>query len=118
MLCEHCQSEIKDIRTIKQNSALHKYFTLLAEALNDGGFDMRETIRQDVEIPWTPETVKENLWRPIQNAYFKKRSTAKLKKNEIDKVYDVLNRTIGGRTGVFVPFPSENNLNNNYETEK
>jgi len=110
MLCEHCQSEIKDRRTSQQNRALHLYFTLLADALNEAGFDMRETIRQDVEIPWTPDTIKENLWRPIQKAYFKKQSTAHLKKKEIDKVYDVLNKTIGERTGVHIDFPNQINL--------
>lgn len=109
MLCEHCQQEI-DTRTSQQNRALHLYFTLLADALNDAGFDMRETIRQDVDIPWTPETVKEYLWRKIQIAYLKKQSTKRLKKKEIDKVYDVLNRVIGERTGVFVPFPNIDNL--------
>lgn len=118
MLCEHCQQEIKDKRTLKQNSALHLYFTLLADTLNEAGFDMRKTIRQDVEIPWTPETVKENLWRPIQSAYFKKRSTTKLKKKEINKVYDVLNRTIGQRTGVYIAFPSEQSLNLTYDNSK
>ena len=110
MLCENCQSEIKDKRTSQQNRALHLYFTLLADALNDGGFDMRETIRQDVDIPWTADTIKNNLWRPIQKAYFKKQSTTGLKKKEIDKVYDVLNKTIGERTGVHIDFPSRINL--------
>ncbi len=111
MLCEHCQSEIKDKRTSQQNRALHLYFTLLAEALNAGGFDMRETIRQDVEIPWSSDTIKEYLWRPIQKALFKKQSTARLKKKEVDKIYEILNKTIGERTAVHVAWPSEQTRN-------
>jgi len=116
MLCENCQQQIEK-RTSLQNRALHKYFELLAEALNDAGYDMRETIRQDVDIPWTAETVKEYLWRKIQIAYLKKQSTTRLKKKEIDKIYDVLNKVIGERTGVFVPFPCIDNLID-YENSK
>ena len=92
-------------RTLKQNSALHLYFSNLAEELNDAGFDMKKTIR--VDIPWTPYTVKEYLWRPLQEAYLLKRSTTELdKQKEIDEVYDILNRVISERTGVHVPFPN------------
>ncbi len=100
-------------RTNKQNKALHLYFTHLAEALNDAGYDMRKTIKDSIDIPWTPETIKENLWRPVQKAYLQKDSTTKLDTIEIDKVYDVLNKAIGERTGVHVPFPSIETLTNN-----
>ncbi len=94
-------------RTSIQNSALHLYFTLLAEALNDAGFDMRKVIRKEIDIPWSPLSVKEYLWRPIQKEYLKKESTTKLNKlKDIDKVYDILNRVISERCGVSVPFPS------------
>ena len=92
-------------RTLKQNDALHLYFTLLADALNESGFDMKKTIK--VDIPWTPMTVKEYLWRPIQQTFLMKRSTTQLEKvKEIDDVYDILNRVIGERCGVHVPFPN------------
>jgi hypothetical protein len=91
-------------RTLKQNSALHLYFTLLADELNDAGFDMRKTLQ--VDIPWSPLTVKEYLWRPLQEAYLLKKSTTQLDKTkDIDAVYDILNRVIAERTGIHVPFP-------------
>ena len=92
-------------RTLKQNAALHLYFSNLAEELNDAGFDMKKTIR--VDIPWSAMTVKEYLWRPLQEAYLLKRSTTELERGkEIDEVYDILNRVIGERTGIFVEFPN------------
>lgn len=109
MLCDKCQCEIKT-RTTRQNSSLHLYFTLLAEALNEAGYDMKKTIRQDVDIPWTPIMIKEYLWKPLQDVMIKKKSTTRLQTKDIDKIYDVLNRTIGERTGVFVPFPSVESL--------
>lgn len=102
-------------RTSQQNRALHKYFELLAEALNDAGYDMRKTLREDIEIPWTAETIKENLWRPCQKAYLRKESTTQLQTDEIDKIYDIINREIGQRTGVSVMFPSIEQL---MESEK
>lgn len=105
--------EEKKRRTDAQNRALHLYLTQLAEKLNDAGFDMRATISDGVDIPWTPQTVKENLWRPIQEAYLNKKSTTKLDTTDIDKVYDILNRTIGERTGVSVQFPCVEDLINN-----
>lgn len=103
MICSSCK---KPQRTSQQNRALHLYFTLLADALNLAGYDMRETIRQDIDIPWTPMTIKEYLWRPIQEKFLLEQSTTRLKKKDVSKVYDVLNKIIGERTGVYVPFPS------------
>ena len=92
-------------RTNQQNKALHLYFTLLAEALNAAGFDMKKTIK--IDIPWTAMTVKEYLWRPVMNTYLQKKSTTKLNKQvDIDEVWEIINREIGQRTGVFVEFPS------------
>jgi hypothetical protein len=68
---------------------------------------MRKTIRQNLEIPWTPHNVKEFLWRPCQKQYLQKQSTTELDKvQDINKVYDIVNRIVGERTGVHVPFPS------------
>jgi hypothetical protein len=99
-------------RTIKQNSALHKFFELLSVELNESGYDVRTTLKQDFEIPWTPALIKELLWRPVQKAMLRKRSTTKLTTQDIDKIYDVLNRHLGEKLGIYVPFPSEEELNN------
>lgn len=93
-------------RTDQQNRALHLWFAQLSEALNDAGYDMRKTIREELDIPWTSYAVKEYLWRPLQKSMLGKKSTTQLTTEEIDQVYDVINLTIGERTGISVPFPS------------
>ena len=93
-----------DYRTIRQNRALHKYFTFVSEALNDAGYDIKTVIKADVS--WSPENIKDMMWRPLQIALLNKKSTTKLKKEEIDTVYDVMNRLLGERFGIYVPFPS------------
>ena len=93
-------------RTSTQNKALHKYFELLADELNSAGLDMKKTLKQTVDIPWSKETVKDYLWRPIQNAQLEKESTTELTTDEINKVYEVLNRHLGEKLQIHVPFPS------------
>jgi len=93
-------------RSLSQNSALHMYFDHLATALNDAGFDMKKTLRPELDIPWTAHSCKESLWRPLQLAMTGKKSTTKITTGEINKILDVLSREIGSRTGVQVDFPS------------
>ena len=94
-----------DMRTIKQNSAMHKYFALLSSKLNEAGLTIVKVLKIDVE--WTPDSIKNELWRPIQKSVLEKESTKKLTKGEITKVYDVLNRSLGKKLGVNVPFPTK-----------
>lgn len=93
-------------RTGQQNKALHLMFAHLAENLNSNGFDMKRTLKAHVDIPWTAQTVKDYLWRPIQEAQVMKKSTTELTTKEIDEVFDTLNRYLGQITGVYTPFPS------------
>lgn len=99
----------KEKRTKLQNRALHKYFTMLAEALNDAGLDMKAVLKPEVDIPWNCSMVKEHLWRPIQNVYLQKQSTTEQCTDEVSQVYKILDRHIAEKFGVSVPFPSKLN---------
>lgn len=96
----------KDQRTITQNRAMHKYFEMLADALNSAGLDMRKTLKPEIEIPWNKEMVKEHLWRPIQDAMYSKESTTELDTKEPSEVYAVLDRHLGEKFGIHVEWPS------------
>ena len=98
--------EIKnlDMRTLQQNKALHKYFSLVAEALNDKQLTVKTIIKADIE--WNPISVKSLLWKPIQEAVLQKKSTTELKRKEIEDVYDTINRALGEKFGIHVPFPT------------
>ena len=101
----------RDTRTVLQNSALHKYFELLSGALNDSGHDMKEVINmKQADIPWTPATIKENLWRGIQIAMNLPVSTADQRRTSYGEIYEVLNRFTADKFGVSVPFPSEESM--------
>lgn len=93
-------------RTTKQNNALHLFFELLADELNSAGLDMRVVLKPEVEIPWNKETVKKHLWKPIQKALLDIESTTELSTAEVNKVEEVLMRHLSEKFGVFVDFPS------------
>lgn len=94
-------------RTLQQNKALHVFFQNVADKLNEAGLDLRAVLKPHVEIPWSKELVKEHLWRPIQELQLRKQSTTELTTDEVSKVYEVLNRFLGEKHGIYVPFPSE-----------
>lgn len=97
-------------RTRKQNNALHLFFNLMADMLNESGLDQRKVLKPEIDIPWDHESVKEKLWRPVQIDVTHKESTTELNSQEdINKVYDVLNRHLAQRfPGIpHVPFPFE-----------
>lgn len=97
-----------DKRTILQNKALHKGFELLAEALNDGGWEMKSVLAvKEVDVPWTGASIKEVLYRPVMVAMLNKHSTTELDTKEISDVWDVLTRHLGQHFGVAVEFPSD-----------
>lgn len=100
------QIDIKnlDIRTLKQNSSLHKYFELVSRELNDRGLTVSKTIKAD--IVWSPASIKEVIWKPIQEAVLKKKSTTELTRTELDTVYDVMNMALGQKFGIHIPFPT------------
>lgn len=97
-------------RTNQQNKALWKYFELLADTFNSMGLDMRRVLRPSIDIPWSKESICEFLWKPIMDFQLRKESTTELTSKEVDEIYDTLNRHIGEKFGVHVPFPSEEEL--------
>jgi len=96
-------------RTISQNSAMHKYFGLLATAFNDAGYTVQKVLTKPLNISWTQSLVKDILWRQVQDAMLDKESTAKLDRAEVSKVYEEINNYTASQLGIHVPFPSKDN---------
>jgi len=93
-------------RTKQQNRAMHLWFQMLADELNDAGLDMRKTLKPEIDIPWRKQTIKDFLWRPVQEIYLKKRSTTELTTEDINAIWEILNRHLGEKFGIHIPFPS------------
>lgn len=102
-------------RTKKQNDSLHKFYELIAEALNREGLDVRVVLQviaeKGVDMMWSKELVKELLWRPIQKKHLKKHSTTELDSiKDINEVYDMLNKFLSQNFFITEPFPSLESL--------
>ena len=92
----------KKLRTSLQNRASHKDWLMIAEKLNDAGLDMRKVLKQEISIPWTTESVKEFIVKPIMEVMYNKKSTTQLEKNtdEIEKLHNVIMRELGEKFGI------------------
>ena len=102
----------KPKRSIPQNSAMHLYFTQLAEKLNEAGFDKIGVLAHLKECqPWSAESVKRELWCVVQEALGFGKKTSKLKQDQIDEVYNNLNKFLAIRLKMeSIPFPSMDSL--------
>lgn len=90
-------------RTMTQNAALHLFLTRLAQVLNDAGYDMKKTLKPEADIPWTPISCKEFLWRPIQEALTGKASTTEITTIEPTVIHETLCRHLGSKLGITCP---------------
>jgi len=91
-------------RSIQQNRSLYKYFDLLSATLNANNFDVQIVLSPNTE--WSAEGVKLLLWKPVMQAVTGRSSTAKLTTTELTEIYDIINKALGERLGLSVPFPS------------
>ena len=116
---ENCIEKMKEFletvkpfskRTSSQNSALHLYFSQVASELEREGHTLQDVIKHinKVEITPTMSNVKEIIWKEIQKVVLNKKSTTELAKQEdIEKVYDVMNKWLGTYFQIYIPFPND-----------
>lgn len=108
----------KPRRTSKQNRALHLWFKWVAEALNEahsyfGKEFIDKLYKAQIDIEWDARMVKEYLWRPLQIAMTKKRSSTRLTTKQMSNIIDYLQKNIPDKLGIVTEFPSlENAINN------
>lgn len=101
------ESDEEKIRTDKQNKALHVYLGILAKMLNDAGLEMAVVLKHQADVPWSKDSTKELLWRPVQRALIDKSSTTKANTADYSKIHQVLSRHLSQKLGApHVPWPS------------
>lgn len=97
-------------RTGQQRKAIEVDCKLIAEKLNDSGKDMRVVLKQEIAIPWTQDSVKEFLFKPIMTLLYGYKSTTELPRGggKIEKIHDVVMRELGEKHGTeYHNFPSD-----------
>ena len=104
---------LSDNRTAKQNRALHKFFVLVSDQLNEMGLEFQYIgLKGDtLGTRYSPNIVKEYFWRPIQIALFNIESTKDIDTKQINEVVDVISKFFGDK-GVVIEFPSIEQLIN------
>ena len=106
MKCNHCGHETGQ-RTLPQNNSLHLGFSQIAQTLNDSGLDMKKVVKPEIDIPWTTQSVKDYLFRPIMKALTSKESTTELNKHEeINLAWETMMRFLMEKHHIeYVEFP-------------
>lgn len=97
-------------RTNLQNASLHKFCSDVARDLNEEGITFNMFFKDGIEVPWTMEIVKDNVWRPVQKTITKETSTTKPTRKEYNEIYELINRKLTS-WGLFVEWPSRESLN-------
>ena len=71
---------------------------------------VKKTLREDFDMMWSETLFKEIIWREIQKAMFNTTSTKELNSDQINKIFDVINKHFGENLGIHIPFPSVETL--------
>jgi hypothetical protein len=96
-------TEIKSLRTTQQERAVRKYYQLMADALNNGGYEFEDVLT--VPVSWSPDLFKLLIWDKVREAATQKTSNAKMDNEDLNKTYDILNKFFSTKFGLHVPFP-------------
>jgi len=92
-------------RTWRQNNTLHLLFRRMAKGLNDAGFEIPHPFKPDLEIPYSEESVKELLYKPIITMYFKVDRSTELTTEQLSESMTILVDAVNRNTGVYIPIP-------------
>ena len=95
-------------RTSSQNSAMHLWYTQVADECIKNGVDAKLVMSKVIRMDMTPEFIK-TMWKTLQRALFETESTTQLKKTgQIDKVYDHFVRFFADEFQIELPpFPHD-----------
>ncbi len=101
-------------RTIAQNKAIHLYLQNVAHELQNQGQTLQDVVKKVnmVEITPTTQTLKETLWRPIQEIVVSKKSTTELQTNEVKEIYNIISMFLAKNFEISLPFPSQEETDN------
>ena len=98
---------VKHMRTVKQQAAIEVLCRNAAEDLNNAGIT-RSTVINALKVDqlWSQESIKEIVWRYLQEFYGFGRSTSTLKTDQVTKVADSFTLFMA-RFGITAVFPSK-----------
>ena len=109
---KHLKIDVKNgkQRTNTQNAALHLYCDMIASELNEQGITFEQFFKAGVEVPWSRDIVKDNIWRPVQKVICKCDSTTKPTTEQYQQIFDPINLKLSN-WGISIPWPSKGSKN-------
>ena len=96
-------SEFKDMPQKHQKAACKA----IARTFNAVGLDMRAQLPENADLIWDKDLVKENIWRPVQQTMYEKKSTTQLNRSEVNEIYKMVAARLADRFGIDIEFPSD-----------
>jgi len=93
--------------TPNQKGAMYIWLRDLAVILNDAGLErvviMEELAKHGIELPWTRDSAKELLWKPILKVQAQKESTEDQSTTNPSEISMIISRRLSERYGVTCP---------------
>ena len=88
---------------------MHKYLETVAHELETQGQTMQEVVKKIdfCEITPTKDSVKNVIWRPIQEMVVGKKSTTELTTAEVNKIYEIMSMFLSKQFQISLPFPQD-----------
>lgn len=103
------QMKVGKTRTSRQQAALEVWCRNLAKFFNDAGItrEIRSSIFKEgaIECDWTRASVKDEIWRPVQQVLTEKSSTTEATTVEYAQIYDTLVRAFANKNLQLPPWP-------------
>ncbi len=94
--------------TSSQRNSAWLYMTLKVQQLNEAGLEMRKVLKPTYAIPWTKESFHDHIWVKLQKAMYGTDSMRALKKLQVSKIHEVIERELGEKHGLdYIPFPAD-----------
>lgn len=100
-------------RSLPQNNSIHLGCQQIADVLIENGVSLNKVI-QHIEIRPTMHSIKD-IFRAMAKQKYGVDSTADLEQNQIDPIWEELIKGVGEVTGVHIPFPARENMNDTWE---
>ena len=95
--------------TDKQMASLHVAYREYVRQLTEQGYDLKKALAQTVlTIPLTEENFKHYFVKPtLESLYPESSSHNDLYTDQVEPLFDVLNRAMSIRFGISIPFPED-----------
>lgn len=106
------QKFIRKTRSSAENRALHLYYKNVADCLVEIGYNhkyINHITGEIIEMPFTKDLFKDEIWRKLQIEMFKIESTTGLTNPMINDILEVLGMWLGEK-GILVKFPNRIDL--------